>query len=68
MESLPKGIYHEVKRSRYRVRLYQGKQIIHCSYHKTLDDALNTYQAIKPTTKALKPSNILNSLWNRIST
>jgi len=33
---LPRGIYYEVKRKRYRVRLYIGTNVVYRSYHKSL--------------------------------
>jgi len=38
--SLPRGIYYEPSRERYRVRIYKHNTVIHCSYHKALDDAI----------------------------
>lgn len=43
---LPKGLFFDPKRNRYRVRLYRGAEIVHLSYHKTLDEALDLYKKI----------------------
>lgn len=39
MNTLPKGIWFEAKRQRYRVRVYRRSRVIHRSYHKSLDEA-----------------------------
>ncbi len=45
--SLPKGIYFEPLRNRYRVRLYKAGRIIHRSYHKDLEAAEEAYGSAK---------------------
>ena len=35
------NIYYDWTRKRYRLRLQKEKRIIHCSYHKTLEEAEN---------------------------
>lgn len=44
---LPKGIWYEAKRDRYRVRLYDGQQVRHLSYHRTLEEAEQTLANVK---------------------
>jgi hypothetical protein len=44
---LPRGIWYEETRERYRVRIYQNKRVFHLSYHRTLNEALNIYHRIK---------------------
>jgi hypothetical protein len=39
MSNLPKGIYHEAKKNRFRVRLYVKQTVIWRSYHETLEEA-----------------------------
>jgi len=36
---LPLGIYFERARRRYRVRLHRYNKVVHCSYHKSLENA-----------------------------
>lgn len=40
---LPKGIYFEKQRNRYRVRLYKYRHVVWRSYHNTLHEALNAW-------------------------
>jgi hypothetical protein len=47
--SLPKGVWFEETRQRYRVRIVRNKMKIHLSYHKTKDEAVNTYEVICST-------------------
>lgn len=44
--SLPKGIYFEAARSRYRVRLWRNKRM-YISYHATLLEAEQAHAALK---------------------
>jgi hypothetical protein len=39
-ERLPKGIYFEAARGRFRVRLYKRSTAVYLSYHSTLDEAV----------------------------
>lgn len=47
MPSLPKGLFLEEGRKRYRVRLYHDKKVFHLSYHYQLEEALSTLEAVK---------------------
>lgn len=44
---LPRGVYYEAARKRYRVRIYKNKRVVHLSYHKRLNDALNTWHEVQ---------------------
>lgn len=41
--ALPPGIWYEVERGRFRVRVYKGTHVFHLSYHQDVDDALSTW-------------------------
>lgn len=45
--TLPKGIWYDAPRKRWRVRLYEGKEIRHLSYHRSLDEAIQAYNVAK---------------------
>lgn len=45
--NLPRGIYYEAKRRRYRVRLYYGQRILWRSYHTTLEAAVEQLENAK---------------------
>ena len=45
--SIPRGIWFEEKRKRYRVRLYLGPIVIYRSYHKDLATAIEAYTLAK---------------------
>lgn len=54
-EMLPAGIWFDIERARYRVRVYVRGQVVWRSYHKRLDEALNAYARAKETqTHALR--------------
>ncbi len=55
--SLPKGIYFEADRNRFRVRLYLRQRVIHRSYHRDLRDALEALRRAKARREALKTSD-----------
>lgn len=40
IDRLPRGIYYEARRQRYRVRIYKNNQVVYRSYHTLLEDAL----------------------------
>jgi hypothetical protein len=44
---LPKGIFFEAARQRWRVRVYKQGLVIYLSYHKTLEDALTGWYIAK---------------------
>lgn len=47
-QPLPKGVWYEEKRDRYRVRIYRGSsRVIHLSYHETEADALRAWATAK---------------------
>jgi hypothetical protein len=50
MNELPLGIWYEESRSRFRVRMYRNREVIHLSYHKTRKDAETTLRGIKNET------------------
>ena len=47
--TIPKGVYFEERRKRYRVRLYVGPVVVWRSYHKDLPTALKAYWTAKVT-------------------
>lgn len=44
---LPRGIYYEHARQRYRVRLYKRGQPVYLSYHPTLEQAIDALSAAR---------------------
>lgn len=44
---LPKGIYFEDDRQRWRVRLYKEGAVVHLSYHRSLEDAMEGWLVAK---------------------
>ena len=41
---LPKGVWYDAKRKRYRVRLYHYSTVIYRKYAASLDEALRLYK------------------------
>lgn len=48
--NLPKGLWYEKARNRYRVRIYRNKTIVHLSYHKEREDAEAVLHVFTKTT------------------
>jgi hypothetical protein len=53
--NMPRGLFFDPKRDRYRVRLYRGHAVVHLSYHKNLDDALREYHRVSESRPEIKP-------------
>lgn len=47
MHNLPRGVFYDPNRKRYRVRISYDHQVIHLSYHKNLESALTIFQKVK---------------------
>jgi hypothetical protein len=43
----PKGIFFETARQRWRVRLYKQGDVVHLSYHRSIEDALENWLVAK---------------------
>jgi len=41
---LPRGLWKDPLRDRYRVRIYRRNRVIHLSYHHTLAEALEAHR------------------------
>jgi len=54
---VPVGIWYEKKRDRWRVKLFYNGVLVHRSYHKVYDDALNAWKIAKK--KMIKPRPML---------
>lgn len=62
-DSLPRGIYFEQERKRYRVRLYRRSHVVWRSYHfnlceaiEALSSALEAQSSWQPSVEIKKPS------------
>jgi hypothetical protein len=44
---IPKGIWYEEKRSRWRVKLADSGVLLCCSYHRNYDDAYKAWREVK---------------------
>lgn len=44
---LPKGVWHEKNKKRYRVRLYKNKEAYNGGYYTSLNQALIAWQKLK---------------------
>lgn len=49
-EKLPRGVWFEPKRGRYRVRLWRNKRA-HLSYHETKEEAVRVHTALFRVTR-----------------
>lgn len=46
ISTLPKGVWYEAPKRRYRVRRYHNKQVYGPFYFRTLEAALTRYEAL----------------------
>ena len=44
---LPKGIWWDVEKSKFRVRLYRNRRPLQGGYHDTLEEALAAFEKLK---------------------
>lgn len=44
---LPRGIFYDSKRRRYRVRVHIKSKVVHLSYHRTYEEALEAFKEAK---------------------
>lgn len=54
MQPLPKGLFYEEGRKRFRVRLYHEKRVFHLSYHYSYEEAIATLEAAKNVKRSYK--------------
>jgi hypothetical protein len=64
---LPRGIYYEESRGRYRVRLYKRSRAVYLSYHTTLEEATVALAQARQAVKQMRvpeaqPLTIMNDL------
>lgn len=52
---LPRGIYFERARGRYRVRLYRRSKAVYLSYHPTLEEAVAALAQARAAIKRMGP-------------
>lgn len=53
-ERLPRGIYYEELRGRYRVRLYKRHRMVYLSYHATLEEAVQAHAIAREAVKHMR--------------
>lgn len=51
---IPKGIYYEAQKNRWRVRLYKGGNVVYLRYFKTYECAFDAYDGAKQTQRKSK--------------
>lgn len=52
---LPRGIWFEPERHRFRVRLYRRSHVIWLTYHTSLDEAIETLNSALEAQSAWQP-------------
>ncbi len=52
---IPRGIWYEKERDRWRVKLIHEGALLHRSYHKVYDDALKAWKQAKKSIVRPKP-------------
>lgn len=56
MSNLPKGIWYEKSRNRYRVRLYRNQTPYLGGYYKTIPEALHALAQLKQDLEEIAPT------------
>jgi hypothetical protein len=51
---LPRGVWYDAERDRYRCRVYRDNNVIHLSYHDFPEDAIDTLARVKNLTRTPK--------------
>lgn len=59
---LPKGVWYNPQKGHYRVRLYEGKKVVHYSCHRRLEDALSVWSSITGKQVASKQTPVAHLL------
>ncbi len=59
---LPRGLFFDPYRNRYRVRFYKDRKVIYLSYHKSKEEALQTYKQVKQILSARVNTKALQEL------
>lgn len=50
---MARGVWHEEKRNRWRVRLYYNGHVVHRSYHPDEEEAIEVHAAAKDILKSM---------------
>lgn len=53
--SIPKGVYYEVKKDRWRVRLYKEGAVIYLGYFKSYEEAIDAWIIAKDIQEKATP-------------
>jgi hypothetical protein len=56
-EALPRGVWFETERQRFRVRMYRRSQVIWLTYHLTLEEALDAHAQACEFQKSWRPAS-----------
>lgn len=57
---IPKGIYYEPAKDRWRVRLYKSGTVVFLNYYKNFNDAYAAYRKAKTLQAESTPTHIEN--------
>lgn len=56
-----KGIFWDESRKKYRLRLYKNGNLWHLSFHKSYDEALQTYMMLRsPDQRTQNPTSLMD--------
>jgi hypothetical protein len=64
-EKLPRGVWYDAERGRFRCRIYRNNNVYHLSYHEDSADAITTLKRVKNIIEA--PLGSIDTLIEQVS-
>jgi hypothetical protein len=64
-EKLPRGVWYDDERARYRCRVYRNNNVYHLSYHDEAIEAIATLKRVKEVIEA--PAGSIDTLIEQVS-
>jgi hypothetical protein len=65
IEKLPRGVWYDDERGRYRCRVYRNNNVYHLSYHDDAPEAIDTLKRVKEVIEA--PTGSVDTLIEQVS-
>lgn len=64
---LPRGVWYDAPRKRFRVRLYRGTAVVYLNYHKTAEGALEDYERARASFQLIEGSSALHTVDDQVA-
>ena len=65
IEKLPRGVWYDAERGRYRCRIYRNNNVYHLSYHQCPSAAIDTLKRVNEIVES--PSGSIDALIEQVS-